>query len=106
MNVGCKGDCPSPYSMASDRKDEAQIQARAEHCARAQGVDRLGAILRGKVGADGHATDLLFESAEGALTEPVRACLLDLASKAVFTPPEKGQTDRIMFAQFKIPRAR
>lgn len=106
LNVGCKGDCPSPYQMAAGRKDDAQIQERAEHCARARGVDKASATLKGKVGADGHATDLTFENVDGALTEPMRACVVELASKAVFTPPEKGQGDRILYAQFRVPRPR
>lgn len=104
MSVGCKGDCPSPYEMAADRKDEAQILARAEHCARARGVDQAAATLRGKVGADGRATDLSFEHVDGVLSEPMRVCLVDLASKAIFTPPEKGRADRILYAQFRLPR--
>lgn len=106
MNVGCKGDCPSPYQMAAGSKDRAQIQARVEHCARARAVDKATASLRGKVGADGRATQLAFENEDGALGDPMRNCILDLASKALFTPPEKGRSERILYARFQFPPPR
>jgi hypothetical protein len=104
MNVGCKGDCPSPYSMAASRKDEAQVQARAERCSQQHGVRKGAAILRANIATDGRAKDLVFESEEGPLTEAMRACLHASAAEAAFTPPERGSPTRVMFARFHIPR--
>lgn len=104
VNVGCKGDCPSPYVMGAGRKDAAQVQARADRCAAEHGVHRGAAILRATVGDGGRATDLRLESEDGSLNERFRTCLMGLASKAVFTAPEKGTTERIMHARFVIPR--
>ena len=104
MNVGCKGDCPSPYEMGAARKDAAQVQARADRCAGEHGVQRGAAILRATVVEGGRATDLRLESEEGSLNEPFRKCLTGLVAKAVFTAPEKGTTERLTHARFVIPR--
>jgi len=52
----------------------------------------------------GRATDLRLESEEGSLNEQFRSCLMGLVSKAVFTAPEKGTTERLTHARFVIPR--
>lgn len=105
LDVGCKGDCPSPFEMAATRKDSAQVQARLDWCAKAaqqrHAVPDGTVTLRALVSKEGRTHELKHEPGASALPDDVAACLDELVSKAHFTPPQSGE-DRPMYASATI----
>lgn len=115
-DVSCKGDCPSPFESAANRKDSAQVQARADWCVRdaerrapgapgAPGVTRAGADawLRATVDKSGKPAELSFEP-KGALPPAIAECVLGLVRDAKLTPPENSGAARGVYARIRTPK--
>lgn len=98
---GCGGDCPSPFEMAAEEKDRAQVQARVDYCVdraeRRAPVQPLDFAVRGKIDRNGESSNVETTSEEAPLDPELRACVLDLVRTARFTPPEKARKERSLW---------
>jgi hypothetical protein len=114
LNMGCRGDCPSPFQMATASKDEAQVRARVGWCVRAAErrgpVPTASGLVSGKIAADGRLRDPQVQAVQkvagqrAALPEDVAACVRELVSTARFTPPEHGP-ERPLYTAIAIGEA-
>lgn len=99
---GCGGDCPSPFEMAAEDKDRAQVQARVDFCVdraeRRAPVAPIDFAVRGKIDRNGGASNVETTSEEAPLDRELRECVLDLVRTARFTPPEKARKERSLWA--------
>jgi hypothetical protein len=98
---GCGGDCPSPFEMAAEEKDRAQVQARVDFCVdraeRKAPVAPVDFVVRGKIDRNGESSNVETTSEEAPLDSDLRACVLDLVRTARFTPPEKARKERSLW---------
>ncbi|MBI2388495.1 MAG: hypothetical protein HYV09_02660 [Deltaproteobacteria bacterium] len=105
MNVGCKGDCPSPFELAIGRKDRAQIQARVDHCVReaerSAPVPSAEFLVRSEVAASGKVVKPAIDPQQGKLSADVQSCVLALVEKAPLTAPPGDAGTRQVHAYVK-----
>ncbi len=98
--VSCRGDCASPFQMAVGKKDNEQVQARSDYCAR-RDLQPGTARLRGMVGKDGRLSEVEVERMGQAPADSVIECVRRLVLEARFTPPSGGEK-RGMYATFEV----
>ncbi len=100
LQIGCKGDCPSPFQIASSHKDEQQVADRADFCLRAAHargpVPEFRFTLRGLVGKDGKIRTTSLENVDAGPPSDVAACVQALVATARFTAPDQSE-ERVLY---------
>ncbi len=104
LNSGyaCGGDCPSPFELAAEEKDRAQVQARVDFCVdraeRRAPVQPIGFTVHGTIDRGGASSKVEATQEDAPLDPDLKACVLDLVRAARFTPPERARKERSLWA--------